>query len=423
MLVASNNRAGSDEERSNVRIKYSNGVYEGEIMKGKPHGNGTRKWTNGNDYVGGWEDGRIHGNGTYKYASGSEYKGNYKNGKADGIGTFRHASGSEYTGEWENDKQHGNGTYKWTDGDSYTGEWKNGKGHGNGTYKYANGNEYTGEWENGKMHGTGTFKNAGGSEYKGNYKNGKKHGNGTYRLVSGEIYNGEYENCRKHGTGKLKEAGSDVYNEVVYNQGKLVRGKRMASIVDSPPAKRPNLRDTAVSAGPNTEIPELEIERNFAVESSEPGPIVTGAAVGTPATCKENTVAELIDKTVAITTMRTGGDKTEETQVQDEGPSNPNEQAEPRINNKASNIAPNEIEKAGVKDSKAEEKPPAQSSEEPDTQEDDSLNEREVKFDYKEICKKLTVKVETQKAKMEGMKTEIKSLKKELARRYNTDMY
>ena len=50
MLVASNNRAGSDEERKNGRIKYSNDVYEG-VMKGKPHGNGTRR-TDGKECVG-----------------------------------------------------------------------------------------------------------------------------------------------------------------------------------------------------------------------------------------------------------------------------------------------------------------------------------------------------------------------------------
>ena len=60
---------------------------------------------------------------------------------------------------------------------------------------------------------------------------------------------------------------------------------------------------------------------------------------------------------------------------------------------------------------------------EPDTQEDDSLNEREVKFDYKDLCKKLTVKFKTEKAKVKGLKAEIKSLKEELARRYNTEIY
>jgi len=48
-----------------VRIVSPNGeVYVGEIVSGKPHGQGTRTYP-GNKYVGEWKDGRWDGQGTW----------------------------------------------------------------------------------------------------------------------------------------------------------------------------------------------------------------------------------------------------------------------------------------------------------------------------------------------------------------------
>ena len=47
-----------------VRIVSPNGdVYVGEIVSGKPHGQGTRTFTNGDKYVGEWKNGKENGNG------------------------------------------------------------------------------------------------------------------------------------------------------------------------------------------------------------------------------------------------------------------------------------------------------------------------------------------------------------------------
>jgi len=55
-----------------VRIVSPNGeVYVGEIVSGKPHGQGTRTYTNGNKYVGEWKDGRWDGQGTFTSSDGS----------------------------------------------------------------------------------------------------------------------------------------------------------------------------------------------------------------------------------------------------------------------------------------------------------------------------------------------------------------
>ena len=57
----------------------------GEIVSGKPHGQGTRTYTNGNKYVGEWKDGTQNGQGTYTSSDGRKYVGELKNwGKWNG---------------------------------------------------------------------------------------------------------------------------------------------------------------------------------------------------------------------------------------------------------------------------------------------------------------------------------------------------
>ena len=61
-----------------VRIVSPNGdVYVGEVMSGKPHGQGTITYT-GNKYVGEWNDGRWDGRGTYTRSDGEKYVVEFK---------------------------------------------------------------------------------------------------------------------------------------------------------------------------------------------------------------------------------------------------------------------------------------------------------------------------------------------------------
>ena len=55
-----------------VRIVSPNGdVYVGEIVSGKPHGQGTRTFTNGDKYEGEWKNGRWDGQGHGLKVTGS----------------------------------------------------------------------------------------------------------------------------------------------------------------------------------------------------------------------------------------------------------------------------------------------------------------------------------------------------------------
>ena len=56
-------------------------------MSGKPHGQGTRTFTNGDKYVGEWKNGKENGNGKRNspdgstFSAGRKYEGEWKDGK------------------------------------------------------------------------------------------------------------------------------------------------------------------------------------------------------------------------------------------------------------------------------------------------------------------------------------------------------
>ncbi|KAL7537129.1 hypothetical protein ACHAXR_007607, partial [Thalassiosira sp. AJA248-18] len=167
---------GKPKGSSQVKIKYEQGVYEGELKNGNPHGNGTFTDVNG-----------------FMFLNGTVYKGDFRNGKPHGNGEMKHENGDVYEGKFKNGMLHGNGTYTGVSGAVYKGQYKDDKRHGNGTIKYRTGNEYKGDWVKGKKHGTGTF----------------------------------------------KEVNSDWPIQVIYNHGKQMSTKRVLPVNEGPPLKRP----------------------------------------------------------------------------------------------------------------------------------------------------------------------------------------
>ena len=70
----------------------------------------------------------------------------------EGNGSYRWSSGNEYSGEWLDGKMHGFGTYTWHDDDlreSYIGEFLEGKFHGKGIILFKNGKKTEGIWTDG----------------------------------------------------------------------------------------------------------------------------------------------------------------------------------------------------------------------------------------------------------------------------------
>lgn len=99
--------------------------------------------------------GSAKGNGTQLYSNGDKYVGRFENGMHDGRGTFTWTNGQYVTGIFWNDLPHGRGTEVFPNGDKYVGEFYAGNHYGHGTYTWANGSQYVGEYKQGKRHGLG----------------------------------------------------------------------------------------------------------------------------------------------------------------------------------------------------------------------------------------------------------------------------
>ena len=145
------------------------GVYVGEEIDGKRHGQGTVTYSNGKKYVGEFKNGKKHGQGTQTWSNGKKYVGEFKNGKRNGQGTMTYSDGRKYVGGVKNGRWHGKGVSTALDGQRwytlYDGEWKKGKKHGQGKLvvtKIDDDGTLLGKWGLGKWKGLtviGEFKN------------------------------------------------------------------------------------------------------------------------------------------------------------------------------------------------------------------------------------------------------------------------
>ena len=77
-----------------VKQYETGGIYEGEFLNGKQHGQGKYRLPNGYTYEGSWIDGRIEGEGKAEYPDGAIYEGNFKSGQPSGSGSMVFPDGS-----------------------------------------------------------------------------------------------------------------------------------------------------------------------------------------------------------------------------------------------------------------------------------------------------------------------------------------
>lgn len=131
------------------------GLYQGEMVSGKPHGKGRTE-----------------------YKNGDTYEGSYVKGKRQGYGVYTFSDGEKYDGEWFQDQQHGRGTYYFMNNNKYVGLWYKDYQQGHGVMYYYNGDKYDGEWYQDKRNGKGRYTYSGGAYYEGEWKDDKKNGKG-----------------------------------------------------------------------------------------------------------------------------------------------------------------------------------------------------------------------------------------------------
>jgi hypothetical protein len=108
-------------------------TYDGEWWKGKMHGNGVYKFSDGGTYDGQFLMNRQHGYGRSVYSNGSEYVGDWESGRyGGGVGVMKCRGGSEYKGEFRMGRREGQGRLEFPSGLVYEGEFFDGKPHGRG---------------------------------------------------------------------------------------------------------------------------------------------------------------------------------------------------------------------------------------------------------------------------------------------------
>lgn len=86
----------------------------------------TKKYKNGDVYVGEIVKGMPEGKGTMTYANGDVYTGNWHKGDPDGQGTMTYADNSKFVGEWNYGEKY-DGSYTYPNGDTFVGKWSSGK--------------------------------------------------------------------------------------------------------------------------------------------------------------------------------------------------------------------------------------------------------------------------------------------------------
>lgn len=90
----------------------------------------------------------MHGSGTRRFKNGDVYIGTYQNGKRSGSGRFYFANGDMYYGNWDADQIHGFGRYYYSSGISFEGNFNYGKRHGKGKLQKRDGEVEIYRYEN-----------------------------------------------------------------------------------------------------------------------------------------------------------------------------------------------------------------------------------------------------------------------------------
>lgn len=213
-------------------LSFENGVYEGEVLNGVPHGEGTFSFSDGASYVGEFKDGLKHGSGTFISGIGQKWVGQFREDRPHGQGIFTWPDGQKYVGEYRDGRAwHGttflkngevkghtrNGVFKsivsecvrgarkvvtlklrgritqreyeectYPDGAIYLGPWKGQAKHGIGQYQFVGGSVYQGRFHFGMATGYGKVEWPDGSSQDGFFLDGQPYGVSRYRWATGE---------------------------------------------------------------------------------------------------------------------------------------------------------------------------------------------------------------------------------------------
>ncbi|ETW00391.1 hypothetical protein H310_07029 [Aphanomyces invadans] len=230
-------------------------VKEVPLPNGLKHGQGRRRWVNGNEYDGEWKDDAMHGQGrlTVTYTTNgcalrTEYDGAFANGRPSGHGTlkawnpdgicmeFPSASGNwyrgrgtcTYTGDFANGLFHGQGTLTTCDGRRYEGSWQRGKRHGHGRSDLI---PLVEQGDEARMHIKGSSALYRIARYDGMHEQDKRQGFGKAYFSNGESIEGTFVN------GQADGIATYVYTSGKRRRGSWKLGQRVAWLSNDDDAK------------------------------------------------------------------------------------------------------------------------------------------------------------------------------------------
>jgi hypothetical protein len=210
----------------NGQIFWASGdKYQGEVLKGKRHGQGTFEWRNGQSFKGLWKDDQPNGQGLLRYANGDQFEGTLADGVPSGIGVFKFASGDVLEGRFKSGKAEGQGAFRWVSGMTYDGFFVNNEPQGKGKMKFADGNLYDGDLVRGQPDGVGAMTYSSGDRYEGVFAQGKPSGGGSYRWANGDSYAGDWRDGLKNGKGEMRWASGDRWTGVFLDDKQTTDGK------------------------------------------------------------------------------------------------------------------------------------------------------------------------------------------------------
>ena len=137
----------------------------------------------GTEYEGQWVKNRFHGEGSRRFLNGNVYTGSYICGKRQGLGRCYFANGDMYVGDWKKvclesniqpcriaklatipnlpttclhqDTIHGFGRYYYNNGHSFEGMFRDGKRNGRGKYQLTDGRVEVYRYHNDSRVGSG----------------------------------------------------------------------------------------------------------------------------------------------------------------------------------------------------------------------------------------------------------------------------
>lgn len=230
-----------------LRGRKTKNVFEGQMVNGKPEGNGKYVFSDGTELIGEFKEGYFY-KGTKTEKLGKtiyEYKGYFKNNEIVGKGELTVKGDYHYFGEFENGVENGKGIQKLSFGDSFEGEFENGY-YKEGIYKFSSGriiegkfeefepyygtifyedsSKYVGEIKNQELHRQGTLYTSDGFVLKGNWVKGTFQGLNEYTFPSGITYKAMWKN------GKIEGEGLIIYPNGKTNKGIFKNGELMKEI-------------------------------------------------------------------------------------------------------------------------------------------------------------------------------------------------